>query len=269
LSEESFRERYEKLTDDELLRVVDVRKTLVPEAAAALDREVERRKLNQPEAPRGARNPKIPNTGNDLIIMVLKCCGIFALFAACGAVSATVFCQRFPDIISYLFPLPFAFLVAILLTFVFSCALDRVVFATLLAIVVWYVSYIAAYFAGFSLSSVSGSDSVTPCALGGFIGGIGLVFCANVQFPRLVSVKYFAIGAIVGVCSAIAFIPSVGFYESHLNRGGFLPAPISAFAFWEATMGTYFFALSALAPVGGTDEYPEEGEVSSFRITPR
>ena len=269
MSEESFRERYERLTNAELSRVVDVRKNLVPEAAAALDREVERRKLDQPEAPSRARNPKIANTGNDVIIMVLKCGGIFALFAACGAVSAAVFCHRFPDIISYLFPLPFAILVAILLTFVFSCALDRVVFATLVTIVVWYVSYIAAYFAGASLSSVSGSDSVTPCALGGFIGGIGLVFCANVQFPRVVSVKYFAIGAIVGVCSAIAFIPSVGFYESHLSRGGFPPVPIPAFAFWEATMGTYFFVLSTLAPVRGTDEYPEEGEVSSLRISPR
>jgi hypothetical protein len=51
MSEESFRERYKHLTDDELLRVVEVRKDLVPEAALALDREVEKRQLKLPKAP--------------------------------------------------------------------------------------------------------------------------------------------------------------------------------------------------------------------------
>ena len=51
MSKESFRERYERLTDEELWRVVEVRKDLVPEAILALDREVLRRRLKPPEAP--------------------------------------------------------------------------------------------------------------------------------------------------------------------------------------------------------------------------
>ncbi|MGA7243257.1 MAG: hypothetical protein WBX19_08750, partial [Terracidiphilus sp.] len=58
MSEESFRDCYERLTDDELSRIVDVRKDLVPEAALALDREVERRHFKRSEAPSWARNPK-------------------------------------------------------------------------------------------------------------------------------------------------------------------------------------------------------------------
>ncbi len=209
------------------------------------------------------------NTGNDAIIMALKCCGIFALFAACGAVSAAAFCEGFPDHVSLYFPLPFAILVAILLAFVFSCTFDRVILATLLTIVVWFVSSFAATFAGMLLSSSSNLDSVTPCVLGGFIGGIGLVLCASVCFPQLVSVKYLAIGAIIGVCSALTLEPSIEIYELHLTSGVFPPTPIRAFALWEATMGTYLFAISMLAPVRGTDDPPEEGDVGSFRVTPR
>jgi hypothetical protein len=51
LSNESFRERYERLTNEELWRVVEVRKDLVPEAILALDREVLRRHLKPSEAP--------------------------------------------------------------------------------------------------------------------------------------------------------------------------------------------------------------------------
>lgn len=58
MSGESFQECYKRLTDDELSRLVDVRKDLVPEAALALDREVERRHFKRAEAPSWARNPK-------------------------------------------------------------------------------------------------------------------------------------------------------------------------------------------------------------------
>lgn len=208
-------------------------------------------------------------TGNDAIIMSLKCCGIFSLFAACGAVSAASFCERFPDHISLYLPLPFAILLAILFAFVFSCTFDRVILAALLTIVVWVVSLAAAYLSGMVLSSNSNRDSVTPCVLGGFIGGIGLVVCASACIPQLASVKYLAIGAIIGVCSALAFEPSLEIYELNMPSGEFPPAPIRAFAFWEAMMGTYLFAISTLAPVRGTDDPPEEGDVGSFRVTPR
>lgn len=51
MSEDSFRERYEHLTDEELARIVDKRKDLVPEAASALEREAERRHLKQSGTP--------------------------------------------------------------------------------------------------------------------------------------------------------------------------------------------------------------------------
>lgn len=212
---------------------------------------------------------RMANTGNSAIIMAIKCSGIFALFAVCGAVSAAAFCQRFPDQISFFFPLPFAILISILLVLVFSCSLDRVILAALLTMVAWYASYFAAYYAGLILSSSASPDSVTPCVLGGFVGGVGLVLCASVCVPQLVSVKYLAIGAIVGVCSALTFVPSIAIYELHLKSGGFPPTPIRAFAFWEAMMGTYLFAISTLASVLKADDSLEKGDVDSFRVTPR
>jgi len=59
LSEESFRERYEHLPDDELWRVVEVRKDLVPEAVMALDREVQKRHLKPPAAPLLTNDPTL------------------------------------------------------------------------------------------------------------------------------------------------------------------------------------------------------------------
>jgi uncharacterized membrane protein (DUF485 family) len=71
LSEESFRECYERLTDDELSRIVEMRRDLMPEAATALDHEVERRHFKQPEASSWAKNPKIFGLVAGLIILPL------------------------------------------------------------------------------------------------------------------------------------------------------------------------------------------------------
>jgi hypothetical protein len=70
LSEESFRECYERLTDDELSQIVDMRKDLMPEAAAALDHEVERRHF-KPESSSWAKNPKTFGLVAGLIILPL------------------------------------------------------------------------------------------------------------------------------------------------------------------------------------------------------
>jgi hypothetical protein len=204
------------------------------------------------------------NTGKDATITAIKCCGCFAVFAVCGALSAADFCRRFPDDISIAFPLPFAILLAALLVVVFSSTLDRVILTALLTMATWYASYSAAFFAG-----TFGLGSAIPCALGGFIGGIGLVLCVGVCIPQIVSVKYLAIGAIIGASSALTFDPSIEFYELHLPSGGFPPTPILAFAFWEAIIAAYLLAISTFASVRGTDDSPEEGDVGSFRITPR
>lgn len=71
MSEESFRECYERLTDDEFSQIVDMRNDLMPEAAMALDHEVERRHFKQSEASSWAKNPKTFGVVAALIILPL------------------------------------------------------------------------------------------------------------------------------------------------------------------------------------------------------
>lgn len=55
MSEEDFRRNYERMSDDELVLVLADRKDLVPEAASALDHEVQRRKVTLPGPTRYVR----------------------------------------------------------------------------------------------------------------------------------------------------------------------------------------------------------------------
>jgi hypothetical protein len=54
--EESFRAYYENLTDDQLLQIVADKADLVPQAAAALDSEVRKRKIMPTEPQRWIRD---------------------------------------------------------------------------------------------------------------------------------------------------------------------------------------------------------------------
>ncbi|MGA3135520.1 MAG: hypothetical protein ABSC88_05965 [Terracidiphilus sp.] len=57
MSEEAFRKHYEQLTDNELAQVLADKQDLVPEAAQALDQEVQRRHFVMPEIPQWTRQP--------------------------------------------------------------------------------------------------------------------------------------------------------------------------------------------------------------------
>ncbi len=56
-NQEAFRNYYRQLTDDELARILADRKYLVPEAAEALDLEVQRRDFVIPQPPQWTRHP--------------------------------------------------------------------------------------------------------------------------------------------------------------------------------------------------------------------
>jgi hypothetical protein len=56
MSEEDFGRNYERMSDDELVLVLADRKDLVPEAASALDHEVQRRKVKLAEPTRYVRH---------------------------------------------------------------------------------------------------------------------------------------------------------------------------------------------------------------------
>lgn len=204
-------------------------------------------------------------TGDNAVSITLRCCGVFILFATSGAISAAAFCSRFPDAISFFFPLPFAILFALMLIFMSVRTIDRVILSAALSVVVWYVAYFGSYVSGMSFTSASEPDSVTPCVLGGFIGGVGLVVCARVCIPALFSIKHFAGGAIVGACTALTFVPSITEYELHMNSGGVPPTPIGAFASWQAALATYVFAICVFALKRSESQ---TGEVDSFRVTP-
>lgn len=78
---------------------------------------------------------------DNAVFITLRCCGVFILFATCGVISAAAFCQRFPDAISFLFPLPFSILFALLLIFMSVRTIHRVILAAALSVVVWCVAY--------------------------------------------------------------------------------------------------------------------------------
>lgn len=106
---------------------------------------------------------------------------------------------------------------------------------------------------------------MTPCILGGLIGGVGLVVCAWVCISAIFSIKHFAGGAIVGACTALTFEPSIAQYELHLNGRGDPPTPTASFALWQAAMATYLFAISVFVLKGSE---PQTADVDPFRVTP-
>jgi hypothetical protein len=57
MDEASYRQHYDHLTDDQLVAVFADRADLVPEAAAALDAEVQKRKVTLPEPTKWTRQP--------------------------------------------------------------------------------------------------------------------------------------------------------------------------------------------------------------------
>jgi hypothetical protein len=57
MGEAAFRQYYEHLTDNELAQVLADKQDLIPEAACALDQEVQRRHFVLPESPQWTREP--------------------------------------------------------------------------------------------------------------------------------------------------------------------------------------------------------------------
>lgn len=57
MSKESFLDHYERLTDDEFAQVLADKQDLVPDAAEALNQEVQRRHFVMPEPPQWTRQP--------------------------------------------------------------------------------------------------------------------------------------------------------------------------------------------------------------------
>jgi hypothetical protein len=177
------------------------------------------------------------HTARNAARFAFKCGGILILFALCGAGSAVISFNHFPEG-SFFFPLPFAILCALLF-------LRRVVVVPLIMLV-WYVSYFCAPGSGVVLPIAVGLvRSALPCIVGGLIGGAGLVLCASNCLRWLASAKYIAAGATLGICTAFSFLPSVKELELNLNQG-FVHTPVLAFALWEAMMGTYSYAVCTL-----------------------
>src|ERR1035437_2114469 len=197
----------------------------------------------------------------------LQCSGVLILFAFCGAGSAVISFDRFPEG-SFIFPLPFALFCAVLFLRR-SRQGQRAIFVVPLIMTVWYLSYFSAFALGMGLPVYVGLvTSVIPCIVGGLVGGAGLVLCASLCIRGLASAKYIALGATLGICSAFSFLPRLYDYEVNLNQG-FARTPILAFAFWEATMGTYLYAVCTLVIDREACDRHGEPEVDSFRVTPQ
>jgi len=199
------------------------------------------------------------HTARNAARFALKCSSTFILFALCGAGSAVISFDHFPEG-SFLFPLPFAILCAVLF-------LRRVVIVPLI-MVVWYFSYFCALETGIVLPIDIGLlRSAGPCIVGGLIGGVGLVLCASSCIRWLASAKYIATGATVGIFSGLSFLPSVEHFKLNVNQG-FVRTPVLAFAFWEAMMGTYLYTVCTLVIESKGWRFPRRIR-SRFRATPQ
>jgi len=74
--------------------------------------------------------------------------------------------------------------------------------------------------------------------VGGFVGGLGLVLSVSMCHPKLLSLKYPVVGAVIGAVSAQLFEPSISTQFSEHPESPFL-----AFAIWQAAVGTYLYAI--------------------------
>jgi hypothetical protein len=192
---------------------------------------------------------------------------VLILFALCGAGSAVVSFDRFPEG-SFIFPFPFALLCAVLFLRR-SRQGQRAFFVVPLIMTVWYLSYFSAFTLGMGLPVYVGLvNSAIACIVGGLVGGAGLVLCASLCSSGLASTRYIALGATLGICSAFSFLPRLYHYEMNLSQG-FPKTPIFAFALWEAVMGTFLYATCTLVIDREYYDSPRELEVNSFRITPQ
>lgn len=199
----------------------------------------------------------------------LAYCGIFLLFALCGAGSASLFIRNFPDLTAllYIFPTPFALLCLVL--FLRNSAGGIIVAPLMMA--VWYIAYFGAFFAdGWVESRLESSlgGFIAACVLGGFIGGVGLVLCSGLCYRRLLSAKHIFVGATLGAIFALSFLPRFLDYESNLNRG-FTSTPVLSFALWEAIMGTYLYAVCVNSREKTRADYLKEMGSDPLRVTPR
>lgn len=183
------------------------------------------------------------------------------LFAICGALSAAYLLpSRFPDRVPMILPIPFALLCALLFLHTL-----RAVFAVPLIVAVWLIAYSVTFFVGFLGASIV----PVPLFLGGFISGIGLVLCVSTCRRRLLSRKYIFRGAKISTIGALAFAPWLWSFLANLNN--YRPPQwllICAFAIWQATVGTYLYAIytgiaKGAQPEGSQRVNPIDGPVET------
>ena len=155
---------------------------------------------------------------------------------------------------SFLFPLPFALLCAVL--FLRGAPEGhRVIFVVPLMMATWYV-------AQFLASAILGLYPV-----GGLIGGIALVLSTSLCCPKLYSEEFILSGAIIGTVSSFTFFPYFDRYERIFDQG-YGSRPVFAFALWQALMGAYLFAVCTHFSARELDESGALEETSVHRITP-
>lgn len=172
----------------------------------------------------------------------LRYLGIAIAFALCGVFTARFLDDGSLDRPGTFLPAPFALLCALL--FLHKV---RAVLAVPLMFAVWKASYIAAWAAGVGLGRndyLFSPEFLLPGALGGLIGGLGLVLCAATCYCRLFSIEYLFGGSLVGGISGAAFAPWL--QSLKVDMGGSLGSQADlqlAFAIWDAAVGTYLYAI--------------------------
>ena len=176
----------------------------------------------------------------------LRYVGVVIMFAACGCLSAAIPAHGQKTML-LLVPIPFALLCARLFP-----RMRPLVVAVPLIIIAFPIAVVAAQVAVAISLAVEMSPTPDPFFVGGFVGGLSVVYFFAACDERLLSSKYVLGGAVVGCLSVLLFESALWFWSririahvdiAHRDKEMFL----LLVAIWQASLGTYLYAICAQA----------------------
>lgn len=171
--------------------------------------------------------------------VVIRYAIVTAMFAACGAASTPLLLpQGWTHLV--VFAVPFALLCGGL-----CLRRTRAAFLAVPLIVgFWLLSYCSTVMLALQVAQQRGAGipAWAPFCVGGLVGGLGIVLCASICHPRLLSSwDYLLSGGAVGAAAGLAFVPSLAtFYTDPFES---TPPHAAAFAVWQAAMGALLYGI--------------------------
>lgn len=161
--------------------------------------------------------------------------GVAALYAVCGAVSSvlaafgTSLVWKWPlNATEALTPMPFALLSGALLL--------GTTWKTVPAVLVTCAAWLAAH--SIAVRTVNIGSPYFGFCLAGLAGGLGVALADSICRPKLLAPKHLAAAALIGSAAGLPF----GAWAMRSESATYL-AYMGSFAIWQASVGTYLYAV--------------------------